>query len=234
MAIDQKIIEKKNPPKPYSIWYFIVLILAAICGFLLVATVFENQSSPTPPDDPFFVVKKPAIYLYPEHDSQIRVQLEVNGEILNSIPDYGNGWEVIANRGGMIDGKFDYLFYETRQNHLEVPNEGWVVKFADLREWMDAKLPELGFNEKEKMQFKEYWLNELPDANYYRIGLLDENYLEGNMAMKISPKPDVVIRRIFYFKPLSKQIKLAGPIISVPDRKGFVVFEWGGLIQNSK
>ena len=187
-----------------------------------------NEICGTYPD---LLGKKPAVYLYPEEKSTVEVNVKVNGSIVKSDPDYGFGWKVSAEPNGLIDGKLDYLSYEASLRKIELPEEGWVVEKKDLESWFDENLPKLGLNEKEKMQFKEYWLPELSMANFYEIKLLDDQFLKENMDLIVSPQPDTVIRRIFYFKPLAEKIDLKEPTITTPERKGFTVVEWGGIME---
>ena len=176
------------------------------------------------------IVKKPAIYLYPETPSQVSVQVLVNGKITASEPEYGKGWNVLASPDGKIDGKYDYLFYEAELRNPALPSGGWVVEHAKIGEWFDTMLPRLGLNEREAGQFKEYWLKELPPARYYEMRLLSGEYLRDNLALQISPTPDTVIRAEFYFRPLEEKKALAEPVIVTPKRRGFVVVEWGGIL----
>jgi hypothetical protein len=176
------------------------------------------------------VVKKPAIYLYPEEDSFVSVQLDINGKLIKDVPEYRGVWNVFVTKEGIIDGKYDYLFYEAELNKLELSKNGWIVKYEDLEPWFDENLPKLGLNEKEKLQFKEYWLKELSKSNYYEIKLLEDEFLKENMGIIVSPKPDTVIRLNFYFKPLKEKILLQEPLIVTPERIGFTVVEWGGIL----
>jgi hypothetical protein len=201
-----------------------------------VAYVFQESffSSYEPFDSPFIVVKKPAIYLYPKTDAAVSVKLSVNGAITNDVPSYGNGWNVFATKEGVIDGKYDYLFYEAKLNKVDVPSEGWIVKYNDLGSWFDVNLKKLGLNEKETSQFKEYWLAELPESKYYDIRLLTKDYLDENMKLSVSPSPDTLIRVEFLFKPLNEYTELKEPKIATPVRQGFVVVEWGGVLDSQK
>ncbi len=177
-------------------------------------------------------VRKPAVYLYPIEKSNIKVSVELNGFITQSEPTYLTGWNVIAEPSGLIDGKFDYLFYEAQLKELNLPEEGWVVKYDNLNTWFDTQLILLGLNENEKNQFKEYWLNELPKSKYYEVRLFEDSFLKENMNLIISPQPDTVIRLNFYFKPLNKEINIQEPVIITPERIGFTVVEWGGVLDN--
>ncbi len=179
---------------------------------------------------PDMVVKKPAVYLYPTQDTQVEVSLDINGEVVKSEPEYPvEGWTVKATPSGLIDGRYDYLFYENTLNKIDLPKEGWVVKYDNLSKWFDYSLPKLGLNEKEKAQFKEYWLNELKPAKFYEIKLLSDRFLAENMKLKVSPEPKTVIRRNFIFKPLDQRKDIKEPNIITPKREGFTVVEWGGV-----
>jgi len=54
--------------------------------------------------------------------------------------------------------------------------------------------------------------------------------LEENMKLNISPKPDTLIRLEFYFQQLDSRIEIVEPEIETPEREGFVVVEWGGVL----
>lgn len=205
--------------KKIFIWIIVILgIIAAV----LASYAFYSATG-------VVVEKKPAIYLYPEQDSMINVQLDINGKIIKSIPNYENQWSVYATTESIIDNKYDYLFYEADLRALTLPDGGWVTD--NIEEWFNIYLPKLGLNEKESSQFKEYWLNELPESNYYEIRLLSDDFLKENMNLIIEPKPDTLIRVNFYFKPIAKITNLPTPPIVTPIRSGFTVVEWGGILE---
>lgn len=185
-------------------------------------------------NDPDFILKKPAIYLYPQKKSAITVSLRINGTITKTIPPYVKEWNIIANPNGMIEGGYDYLFYEADLKKISLPKEGWIVEYKKLNRWFDINLAKLGLNAKEKQQFKAYWMKELPSAPYYKIQLLDSKFLSDYMGLDIYPKPDTLIRLNFYFTPLKELEKINEPIIKTPKRKGFIVIEWGGILDDSK
>lgn len=186
------------------------------------------------PDFPNFPpgVKKPAVYLYPTETSEIEVRVDINGYITEAEPNYLTGWKVTAESSGLIDKEYDYLFYEAQLKNLQLPEEGWIVDYSNLDNWFDKNLPVLGLNKKEINQFKEYWMKELAEANYYEIRILQNQFLNENMNLIINPKPDTMIRLNFYFKPHSNKIEIEEPTIETPERIGFTVVEWGGLLDN--
>lgn len=175
------------------------------------------------------LVKKPAVYLYPAETMSVDVKVKVNGKLTLTEPLYGNGWSVTATPNGLIDNKYDYLFYEAELYKIELPDEGWVVAFEEIENWFDEYLPQMGLNSKEKEQFKEYWLKDLRKANYYEIKLLGDKFLSANMDLIISPKPETILRLNFYFRPLDTRHELKAPEIKKVERKGFTVIEWGGI-----
>jgi hypothetical protein len=184
---------------------------------------------------PLPIVKKPALYLYPNKTKKIEVALKPKGQITKTIPEYKDKWSVVANPNGLIDNKYPYLFYEVAlENSVNLPKDGWIVKTTDLEKWFDTNLPKLGLNKKEIKDFKEYWLSELKGYPYYKIRLLSKEFLSENIPVEINPKPDNFIRIIFYFEgTYDSKEKLTEPAIKTPARKGFTVVEWGGILETS-
>ena len=179
---------------------------------------------------------KPAIYLYPEKSMPVQVNVEIqNGYFTKTDPqiDTGNGWDVIANPNGEItqNGRqYHYLFYEAVTAHIN-GNEGWVVKADKISSWFDEMLPKMGLNEKEKKDFTDYWNQNLPKANYYRIRLLTPTELDNIVKLNIQPKPDTVIRVILVIEKLDEPVGIAEQKIITPERKGFTAVEWGVILQ---
>lgn len=201
-----------------------ILISVTVLILALGALIIYEASSAT--------IKKPAVYLYPIEDSIIKVKLEINGKLIQDIPEYNLGWEVFVTKAGIIENQYDYLFYEAKLKKIDLPNNGWIVKYENLDSWFETNLIKLGLNQKEKDQFKDYWLKELPKSNYYQIKLLEDSFLKENMDLIVSPQPNTLIRLNFYFKPIKENIDLPEPIIVTPQRNGFTVVEWGGMVDN--
>jgi hypothetical protein len=204
-----------------KLWKWAIIIGIIVLVLIVSAMAFLSMT---------VIAKKPAIYLYPVEDSFVNVKVDINGKMIKDIPSYNDGWNVYATKDGVINQKYDYLFYEAKLNQLNLPKEGWVVNSEDMGTWFDINLKKLGLNDKEASQFKEYWLNELPKSNYYEIKLLDKEFLDNNMALVINPQPDTVIRINLYFKPLKEIEQINEPNIISPTRNGFTVVEWGGIL----
>jgi len=115
-------------------------------------------------------------------------------------------------------------------NYLETPEEGWCVEYEYLELWMNDTLKELGLNDPESKEFKVFWLDFLPFANYYEIKLLSKEYLDLNIGLIIDPKPETIIRVMLTFSPYQNVVEIDTPIIKTPIRSGFTAVEWGGFL----
>jgi hypothetical protein len=49
--------------------------------------------------------------------------------------------------------------------------------------------------------------------------------------LTVTPKPDTIIRILMDFKALEKPEPAVGYPIRTPERKGFTVVEWGGVLR---
>lgn len=189
---------------------------------------------------------KPAVYLYPEKESDIHVRIAPQGKILLTIPEYPQeGWKVKAYPNGDIyqnGTRFDYLFYEASipDEKVQLPKDGFIVKYDQLSGFLPTLVSKLGLNRKEEKQFSEYWLNVLPKAAYYQIKIVKQSTLGAISPLYIIPFPDTSIRVTLHFTPLDKNAAqmqmnlLKEPEISTPERKGFTVVEWGGIFKRDK
>lgn len=221
----------KLKSKTIQIVLIVGILVFGCIGFFAYASYKERESIQYDNSDlnGYDIIKKPAIYLYPLERTPVSVTLNVKGKITESDPPYEEGWNVVADPNGTIDGKYDYLFYEVQLMNPVVSEEGWVTRYDQLENWFASTLPKLGFNTKEATQFSEYWLKELPEAKYYEIKLVSDQYLQDKVNLIVSPKPDTIMRRIFSFRPLDEKIPLIAPRVET-ERNGFTLMEWGGYI----
>ncbi|OWK27026.1 MAG: hypothetical protein US76_02825 [Parcubacteria group bacterium GW2011_GWA2_38_13b] len=181
---------------------------------------------------------KPVIYLYPERETKLNVQVDPIGGFTKTIPEYPpGGWDVTAHPDGkIIDNAtgitYDYLYWSGISLGQFKNDEGWVVGQHDLGSFFDEKLKRLGMNEKEINDFKEYWLGRLIDKPFYQIFFLPKNIVDALAPLKItSVKEDAVLRIIMAVKGLDQFQEMPEQRLpQIPKRKGFTVVEWGGII----
>ena len=180
------------------------------------------------------VVKKPIIYLYPEEEAEVQVKLGFPEDVTVSYPNYGDGWNVIAQPTGELKdiktGRSLYALYyegEIKTSSREM-NEGFIVKGAEAAEFLEEKLTILGLNEREAEEFIVYWLPVLQANEYNFIRFEDAVFIDTQMPLAVSPTPESVIRVWMAFKGIEALIDTKEQELKTPSRNGFTVVEWGG------
>ncbi|NTW83652.1 MAG: hypothetical protein HGB36_09855 [Chlorobiaceae bacterium] len=177
------------------------------------------------------VVKKPALYLYPERNTTVEVRLGPKGRITKTIPDYKDKWKVNVDSKGRIDRKYRYLFYEAQlDTPIAQPQEGWCVRSRELGPWMRSHLPSFGLNSQEAQDFRAYWLKNLPKSTYWIIRMIQPEVVDDQLGLIIRPEPKSLLRVLLHFTPSKEMVRLREPEISRFERKGFVSVEWGGIV----
>ncbi|MDD5051065.1 MAG: hypothetical protein PHV93_05025, partial [Candidatus Pacebacteria bacterium] len=89
----------------------------------------------------------------------------------------------------------------------------------------------LGLNDKERADFIEFWEPRMTGAPYFFVTFLGTQAMNKLAPLTITPKPDTIIRVLMDFTPLQKPIEVSSLVIHTPVRKGFTVFEWGGVLR---
>lgn len=177
---------------------------------------------------------KPVIYLYPTKTTDVSVK--VGADIRISEPEYGTGWNVIAEPTGVLTlngNKYESLFWEGQGNgdYPYVDEYGVVVKRSEIEKTLWIHLTKLGLNQKESRDFMEFWLPKMPDTPYVRLSWLGTNDMNKLAPLEVSPKPDTMIRVFLDFKGMSEYKKLKPQRLTGVKRDGFVLVEWGGLLR---
>lgn len=182
---------------------------------------------------------KPVIYLYPEKEEKVSVKVAPSGGLTKTEPEYGNGWNVIADPMSRIknlaDGKtYPYLFWEGNSKAIyQMSRYGFVVERDNLENLLNEKLAPLGLNEKEIGDFKEYWLPKMLTENkpYYFVTFVPQRKIDEIAPLEINPQPNTIIRVLMDYKGLDEKIDAPGYEIKTPERKGFTAVEWGGMLK---
>jgi hypothetical protein len=177
---------------------------------------------------------KPVIYLYPKTKQEITVKVNSSKKEFVSIPKADNGWNVIADTESNIwditsGKKFHYLFWEDSIAY-EKPKTGFIVKAKNVNKFLDEKLVKMGLNNKEIADFKDFWLPKMKAYPYYFISFLQTEELNKIVPLKISPKPDSLIRVFMHFDGLQQPVEVQSQTLKPERRTGFAVVEWGGRL----
>ena len=195
----------------------------------IISLHFKNQHEMRP-------VKKPVIYLYPETDTELSVQLNTKGDLTFSYPEYSKGWNGTAHPDGSIDirgNQYPYLFWESEQvfNTFDQKLGGFVLTKATVVGSLENYLSELGFNDKEKTDFITFWAPQLQQHQEVMIQFILNEACNEFASLNIEPKP-LHLNRVYMVWASTDNLK---PQIHKPqvlkklNRDGFDVIEWGGI-----
>ena len=191
----------------------------------------ENIEKPNPE------TAKPVIYLYPEQETKVNVQLTFNGTLTSTYPTLPpEGWSVTAQPDGTLtdeEGRsYRYLFWEGVANVDWKQDIGFLVKAEDAREFLEESLTQLGLNELEQNDFITYWLPKLEKNGESFVTFAAEQYTD-NAVLTVTPQPDSVLRVQMLISKVDDSNRAAFqklPEQELPrfEREGFVLVEWGG------
>lgn len=178
-------------------------------------------------------VKKPNIYLYSPEDMTVNVKIKPDDRIIKSLPLYpiGTGWNAVI-KNGSINASNGYLFYEAM-----VPVNGFQKKYGfilhkdSLSSDMEKLLEMYNFSSEEKIDFIEYWSDELEgmgDAVFYPQPV---EVINAKISLDISPIPEKMYRVWFYITRYTGIDPITPAKIVKFDRSGYYGVEWGGLVE---
>ncbi len=174
---------------------------------------------------------KPIIYIYPKEDNtEVSVTLSNPEKITCSYPKYNEGWNVVVDEDGTIkkEGREYYALYWEGLISAKEFKDGFVVKGEDTAKFLEEKLKVLGLTDREAEEFIVYWLPKMENNNYNLIRFLEEDELNEEMELNISPKPDTLIRIQMQYKPLLFNMNIQEQELTETERSGYTVVEWGG------
>ncbi len=178
---------------------------------------------------------KPVIYLYPQEEMEVSVQVDVD-EFTKTVPEYGeNGWKVRATPKGKLtnlaDGQtYPYLFWEAKDDDGVNADQGFMVERKKVDRFLKKSLKTMGFTRKEMKDFMEFWKPRILDnpEPYFFISFIGTQDFNKVAPLTITPTPDTLIRVFMYYQPLNTPMSVVEQRLSATPRRGFTVFEWGG------
>lgn len=175
---------------------------------------------------------KPVIYLYPEEETMVSVELDYGGTLTSTYPSYENGWNVIAQPDGtLIDSvtgrEYYCLFWEGSSDVDYDLSEGFVVPGNETEAFLEDALAILGLTDKEANEFIIFWLPRMESNAYNLISFQNEIYTE-NAKLHIEPAPNSVLRVFMAWQGLEERIEVKPQVLDGFVRDGFTVVEWGG------
>ena len=179
-------------------------------------------------------IDKPVIYLYPEKETDVHVELELTeSELSTTYPRYNNGWDVTAYPDGRLTNKSDgthhrYLFWDSVNSRTEFDlSRGFCVSGEDTESFLREKLTYMGLTEDEMNEFIVYWLPRMEHNAYNLITFQGKAYTD-SAKLSITPEPDSLCRVFMAYLPLDSAVEIEPQQLDTFERKGFTVVEWGG------
>ena len=174
---------------------------------------------------------KPVIYLYPEEETDISVNLILDGRLTCTYPAYNDGWTVTASPDGTLtDAKgrtYNYLYWEGETYARYDLSKGFCVKGEDTAVFLEDALEKLGLTRRDANEFIVYWLPQMQD-NPYNIISFQTGIYTNAAKLAVNPAPDTLIRVFMAWQASDTPVVLENQELSAPDRTGFTVVEWGG------
>lgn len=212
-------------------------IASAIARYLFVflaagALVYAILSL-APGEPAQVILGKPAIYLYPQEETEVLVNVALSqGRFTATEPELGDGWRATARPDGTLTDEtgqtWPYLFWEASCSASFDFSQGFVVPGRQTtEEFLTQSLGKLGLNARETADFMEFWLPQLEENPYNLISFQQQAYTD-LARLEIDPAPDSLIRVFMAWKPLKEPIEIPPQQLQTPARQGFVVVEWGG------
>ena len=180
------------------------------------------------------LLEKPVIYLYPETETDVHVELELSGgELATTYPKYQNGWDVTAYPDGTLLNKADgshhrSLFWDAKISGIPFDvSKGFCIAGSDTERFLKETLTYMGLTEAEMNEFIVYWLPRMEQNPYNLIAFQGDAYTNA-AKLNITPAPDSVLRIFMTFTPLEEAVDIAPQQLETFERSGFTVVEWGG------
>lgn len=184
-------------------------------------------------------LKKPVIYFYPEKETSLFVNLKTAGELTFTYPLLGEGWNVLAQPDGTLicNGKnYPYLFWEADQpirNPFESKTfDGFVVAGKDAVTFLEEKLTQIGFNDRERTDFITFWGPQLAANAFNNITFQFNETCNQYADLTIVPKPENINRVCMIWSKTDTPAvdgAITPQLLPTLNRSGFDVLEWGGI-----
>ena len=183
-------------------------------------------------NEPVAKAEKPVIYLYPEEETLVHIELDFHGTLTSTYPAYEDGWDVLAKPDGTLtdpETEWEYycLFWEGVSDVPYDLTEGFVVAGEDTEAFLEESLRTLGLTDREANEFLIYWLPRMEGNAYNLISFQQEVYTD-NAKLTVEPAPDTVLRVFMAYQSLEEPVQILPQKLQTTQRTSFTVVEWGG------
>jgi hypothetical protein len=186
--------------------------------------------------------EKPVIYAYSDQDLELKITLDVHGELHFSYPQLPENktWEMKLENDRFVDAngtEYPYLFWDSKMKkvHLHYTAEGITGKVLakkDVLPFLEASLSQLGLNDTEKTDFITYWGPRLSAKNHAFVQFQVQEACAQFADYVIEPKPEHFNRVYLVFTTHDSypdEFEFIPQELKPFQRSGFHVLEWGGV-----
>lgn len=202
---------------------FALCLAALLCA--LVSGCREKHPSDIAND------AKPVLYLYPEEETEIAVQLDYDGDLTCAYPAYEDGWTVAAAPDGTLTDEsgqtYNYLYWEGVSEAEYDLSRGFCVPGGETAAFLEGALAQLGLTRREANEFIVYWLPRM-EANPYNLIAFQSAAYTDHARLTITPEPDSLLRVFMAWTPLDAPVDVPSQDLPAFARTGFAAVEWGG------
>ena len=187
------------------------------------------------------VAEKPNLYLYPESDTDTRVELGLDRrqKVVASVPEYPDaGWHGVAHTDGTWTEHGhkrpdSFLFYEVSLTAWQARSlqrhTGWCIPFggeAAVFAMADI-LADYGFDARERDDFVDGWIHDLPPADTYSV----YPQLQVEPYAQLFIEPAMPVERLWLLvEDGASCVPLHEPDLKPFDRTGAHGVEWGVVL----
>ena len=215
----------------YILVLFLISMIVFSCQKNTDSITGCNEEDTTNNGGPIF--RKPNIYIYPNEKIELKVQLKFpyGGKIIESTPQYLNGWNIQVEPSGVINNQYQYLFYEAQIPEILQRKSGWIIEGENLEDFFIQNLSNLLFSRKEVTDFLEYWIPLLEFDKTYIIYPHYSKELSQIIDIHFSIPPNNLIRVLYLIEEYDGINQVQIPPVPEYKREGFTVLEWGVVYQ---
>ena len=189
---------------------------------------------------------KPAIYDYSfEKNQTVTLHPPFGSQFTKLIPDFthGTSWQYDA----LLDGKvqvnqniYPYLYYSIKVPQYTWLNDGIVVRGSDIERFFEKSLKDIGFRDREKQEFIEYWKNEFEAEKLYTIAFRYNQAIDSIIPLSFEKPVNQINRVLLEAQELPWWVKVRSyyewsnygyeKYVHPLKRSREDIFEWGGTL----
>lgn len=202
--------------------------IVGICSQVTIVDFVPGNNRP-------IAVRKPVIYLYPKIRSEVKVQVEVAGDMIASYPKPGpDGWRVTAEPDGTLldtsnGRRHRYLFWEATSAEWTIdPARAHSVAAEEAPSFLERACGRFALTDQECGDFITYWLPALERNGHSLVEFVAPERYARYARMRVEPTPDTTIRLFMLFRRSEPGVQVGAPELPQQSRRGFTVIEWGG------